>query len=741
MGGKIYNASALSALVVIVLTVVFDKCWAQAVGLRAVQSEIARLTGELSQNAARLQALKADASAALEEKNRLIASAATIEAESAAIEAQKPSVIALCHRRVPKRQVAAASARCDAVLIPYNNRVKAHDATVRRLAAQHESLIKRMRAYLDETNQLEARRDQLSQRLASLRAQGAGTKISPEPLTNSGAAAKAISPLPKSASCSTITGLGGGGAASSNCKTGNTLLARARAARQRNPKAVGTMYQRAAEAYRRAGDVALANAVLKEALQLAGSGSRAPPPATTPAAADTPAAVSSRQNPQIQSNAAPYQDPNPGVVHWRHSEDPADCANANSVERSSAEWGYMCVRWRHTSGRDDCWLAHPDERQTDEWKQKCGGAFAYNPYPDPQKLSLEVYQICGSWSRVTRQCYIDNKIRIILERNPAVRSACKDLASAKLARSAQVFDPTARMPVDPNDTPFNRCADRVYLYGPDAQYEVQEPLSVLLHNLLNATDDVSPTAENRRPPDEPRSSQCPRGYGLAPDRSAFGAWTCQTLGWPDREKKDGWGNVIRQDEAINHFEKRTEDIAVETANVVGTRLSASETCKLAAAQAVHSLMKGGKVSVPVGCADVINAARVEFVYNAKWGIDAFDPGVAQLYSYLTTTNSSTGGSVGGNLGPPLPGMTDLKPDAANRRLIECVDAETEWKLVEQENVLSLYEDYLRRFRNCKFAAQAQARIDKLKQKPTGKDCGEMNWEQALLAGCYKARPL
>jgi hypothetical protein len=69
----------------------------------------------------------------------------------------------------------------------------------------------------------------------------------------------------QSASCSTITGLGGDTPAATSCNTGNAALAQAQKLYQQDRAAARTKYQEAADAYRRAGDIARANAILAEA--------------------------------------------------------------------------------------------------------------------------------------------------------------------------------------------------------------------------------------------------------------------------------------------------------------------------------------------------------------------------------------------------------------------------------------------------------------------------------------------
>ena len=66
----------------------------------------------------------------------------------------------------------------------------------------------------------------------------------------------------QSASCSDITGLGG--PALTNCNAGNAALTEAQELSRQNPVAARAKYQEAADSYRRAGDVTMANAIIAQ---------------------------------------------------------------------------------------------------------------------------------------------------------------------------------------------------------------------------------------------------------------------------------------------------------------------------------------------------------------------------------------------------------------------------------------------------------------------------------------------
>jgi hypothetical protein len=49
-----------------------------------------------------------------------------------------------------------------------------------------------------------------------------------------------------------------------------------------------------------------------------------------------------------------------------------------------------------------------------------------------------------------------------------------------------------------------------------------------------------------------------------------------------------------------------------------------------------------------------------------------DPQNETLLAVLGQRYGNSGGSLGGNLGPPLPGMTGIEPSAEERRQMDCV---------------------------------------------------------------------
>jgi hypothetical protein len=548
---------------------------------------------------------------------------------------------------------------------------------------------------------------------------GGGNPSTASPAAPAAPTMPAASAMPKSASCSDITGLGGGGSTARNCKTGNALVAAARALRARDPKAAAEKYKQAADAYRRAGDGQLAATTRDAATAMAS------------AAADThagPAATPSESSPRLNdvAAAAPAAAPSGPGPHWQGTSDPRDCANANFVERSSAAWGVMCVPAQSVTG--------------------------HKPEPDPLVLSEAARKACGSWSRETRRCYGEVKLKLILAQNPAFRQACNDAA-----RSSGLGDALRRRigsDQDPDrlDTPFNRCVDDAYLYG---LHRPAQDLRELLKKRLAAHDAATSDSGNdgpRRPSSETLPHDgCPRGQGLQPDRHAFGAWTCQPLTTvvPDRNMPAHPSGDGETADAIDRAEAELDDVAATTAAAIaealGAQLSPQDraTCANAAAAAARGAMTDTHPPAPPVCGPMIEAVRPELAYYARTRVPLDEPGLDAFLAYLGMRDPRSGGTHGGNLGAPLPGMTGLEPSAQDRLVADCIVrggtreqclsalaarasaaapaadcslAETHWKSAEEIKTLEAYADHLARFPDCPFATLARARIEALKKK-------------------------
>jgi hypothetical protein len=208
----------------------------------------------------------------------------------------------------------------------------------------------------------------------------------------------------------------------------------------------------------------------------------------------------------------------------RYWDDPDYCETANGVERRSALYGYICTE-----------VQQPPKKVDD-----------YKPFPDPVDLDRRVSQICGSYSRDTRQCFFENKQKIILAANPDIRDACADQLNAGQGNSLrdQLRNRLRERsnddyPGDPNDNAYNRCVDDAYLHGLPKKSDVslREALKQRLaergetrENPNKAAADRNHNEPRRPPPERLPNDGCGPGHGLKPDPTAFGAWTCQPLG-------------------------------------------------------------------------------------------------------------------------------------------------------------------------------------------------------------------
>ncbi len=284
------------------------------------------------------------------------------------------------------------------------------------------------------------------------------------------AAGPLIAPPPnvssQSASCSTITGLGGDTSAAANCNTGNSLLAAARAVRTQNPKAAAETYRQAAEAYRRAGDVDLANQILQEALSLVASNTPMPqdappsvpqmtPQPSPPAQPEPPpnqAAIASPPGPPspapqaalpgdqaiaARSDGADSCPPAIPASYWQNGPNADYCAKASTScwERGSALYGYLCMPDpRATADTPDAGL---EERLRSKLKRI---RRTYKPPISPQALTALAYTACRDKSLDDRRrCIDDAELALLLGADSVVQAACASIAES-IARHNQAVD-------------------------------------------------------------------------------------------------------------------------------------------------------------------------------------------------------------------------------------------------------------------------------------------------------------
>ncbi len=143
---------------------------AQSADVAKMVAEISQLSAEQKQEPGKVQqslALKRQHEAQFKQ---LAQQGNSIKAASNAIEARRSSVYRLCHGKYPRSQLAAANARCNSVLVPFNRQVTEVNARRHRLAAAYQSLRQKEAARVAAAKRLQARDAQIRQRIAVLQA-------------------------------------------------------------------------------------------------------------------------------------------------------------------------------------------------------------------------------------------------------------------------------------------------------------------------------------------------------------------------------------------------------------------------------------------------------------------------------------------------------------------------------------------------------------------------------------------
>jgi hypothetical protein len=219
-----------------------------------------------------------------------------------------------------------------------------------------------------------------------------------------------------------------------------------------------------------------------------------------------------------RSSAPPTASPKQFPKYWEGVDYTDYCANANGVDRTSAYYGYYCA---------------PDSTSTSQ--DQSAEKDKYQPFPDPKDLDRKVSQICGVYSRETQQCYFQNKLRIVLDTNPDIRDACANVSPDDSSlrndlrkRLGQGDGNAGDKTIDPNENAYTRCVDDAYLHG--LQRKPDGTLREALRQRLSGQEAENKIEPLRPPPEKLPNDGCPPGSGLQPDRTAFGAWTCQPLG-------------------------------------------------------------------------------------------------------------------------------------------------------------------------------------------------------------------
>src|SRR5579872_2056818 len=154
---------------------------AQDSDVSKMMAEVSQLSAEQSQIPAKLQqslALKQQHERQFQQLNQ---ESNSLKSEGSSIDAQRPTVTSLCTGKVPHAQFAAAQARCQAVLVPFNRRVDAYNAHKGRLSTAYQAINQQENARAAEARRLQARGQQLSQRIAVLQASIRAKQVAAKP--------------------------------------------------------------------------------------------------------------------------------------------------------------------------------------------------------------------------------------------------------------------------------------------------------------------------------------------------------------------------------------------------------------------------------------------------------------------------------------------------------------------------------------------------------------------------------
>jgi len=135
-----------------------------------LMAEISQLSAEQRQFPAKVEGSLALKRANESEYNRLKQEDGRLKGESNAIEAKRPSVKSLCTGTVPQAQLAAAQARCKAAQDPFSRRVDAYNREINRVKAAYAAVDAKENNRVAQAKQLQARQEQITQRLAALQA-------------------------------------------------------------------------------------------------------------------------------------------------------------------------------------------------------------------------------------------------------------------------------------------------------------------------------------------------------------------------------------------------------------------------------------------------------------------------------------------------------------------------------------------------------------------------------------------
>jgi hypothetical protein len=446
---------------------------------------------------------------------------------------------------------------------------------------------------------------------------------------------------------------------------------------------------------------------------------------------EPPRQASGASQPPV-ATAAPASAPYKLMIPQDAKVDPDSeyCRTTPELDRTSALYGMLCI---------------PDTpAQAAERADRNAAHYAEKSPVNPNDLAQRAEAACPLGAqmdlRQQHRCIESFKLNYLLANEPAVQAECSVVANL------------------PTGISQAECVNAAYLYGPGASRDQRRMLAASLHagqlpEWIEALTEWHPEPKPLEPVDG-----CPLGLGLKPDRSAFGAWTCQPLGDYGTSQASNaavapGNDAVAPEEIEQRINRVAEQVIAAVAARAGKQLSADDlkTCMDAAFAAARGLLKGGFPKVSPQCRELTNAAMAEITYYQRTGVPLLDPQNETLLAVLSGTNANSSGSLGGNLRPPPPGMTGLEPSAEERRQMDCVArggtredclkaptaaapppprtsqappapadctlAAKHWDSAEKMNSADAYQDHLDRFPSCPFATLAKLRIEALNKKP------------------------
>ena len=301
------------------------------------------------------------------------------------------------------------------------------------------------------------------------------------------------------------------------------------------------------------------------------------------------------------------------MVHWHHTSDPADCANANDAERTSAEWGYMCVPDANgLTGDAAADAAKAAASSGSTMNVVCStsqpGSVDINCHPATSaitfgELDAQAASACPNMELdQQRTCIEDAKLKFLLANDSYVGAEC-----AAVTNHSQLLS----------------CANIVYLCGPNAPWK-NDLRSALRVSMSEGADNL---------PDWIKALP-----GAQPDTPTVSGDAADTIDGVETNAKDA-----------------AALIALAVPPRAGAKLAAQDrkTCMAVTYTAVLAMMKAGRPPVPPVCARVVAAARAEFASFARNGYTG-SRGLNALLVVLGSNYQKPGDLFGDGLVAPQP---------------------------------------------------------------------------------------